>query len=40
MDIIMMQVMILTNVYYVIIVVKLVMDQIQINVWNAFQEII
>jgi len=32
--------MILTNVYYVIIVVKLVMDQIQINVWNAFQEII
>jgi len=36
----MMQVMILTNVYYVIIVVKLVMDQIQINVWYAFQEII
>ena len=40
MDIIMMLVVVLTNVHNVIKVVKLVLDQIQINVWIAYQEII
>ena len=40
MDIIMMLMIVLTNVHNVIKVVKLVLDQIQINVWIAYQEII
>ena len=36
----MMLMVVLKNVHNVIKVVKLVLDQIQINAWNAYQEII